>query len=135
MIRLVSVLVLMLSPAVTAAAQAQTFDGAYKGTITVTKRVLRSGDDTNECPRVGNRNPVTVTVSGGAVTLTNPFTTYSGTIAPGGKVEIRGSRLAAGGYGRVVATYTGTVRGGVIAGSGKAIGPNVECFSVFRARR
>jgi len=125
---------ILLCVAIAASAQAQNFDGTYKGTITVTKRVDPRGLNT-ECPKVGGRLLMTIKVRGEAVALVNPFATYPGTADTAGTLEVRGSRLTRSGVGRVAATYSGTIRGRVAAGSTHAIGPAGECYATFKARK
>jgi adhesin HecA-like repeat protein len=125
---------MMAGAAAVAPAHAQTFDGTYKGAFIVQKRVA-SGAANTECPRIGGRFPITIKVTGGTVSLTNPFATYFGTIDAGGGLQIRGSRLARTGGGQISARYDGTICGKTASGSSVATGLDGECQGKFKARR
>jgi hypothetical protein len=122
----------LLGAALAVSAQAQTFDGVYKGAFTVKRQVGTPG---SECPRVGGHIAITINARGGSVTLTHAFATYSGTVDRNGRVEIRGSRPTASGAGRISTTYSGTIRRRIVSGPAFAIGPGGECHGTFSARR
>ncbi len=125
---------LIAGATVGASAHAQSFDGTCKGASIVEKRVA-SGTAGSECPRTGGRFPITIKVTGGTVSLTNPFATYFGTIDAGGGFHIRGSRLGRTGGGQIPASYDGTIRCKIASGSAVATGLDSQCQGIFTARQ
>jgi len=122
----------LLGAAMAAAAQAQSFDGTYKGSVTVTKRAGNMG---HECPAVGGHIAITLRVHGSAASVTHAFATYPGTVNGRGQISIHGTRPTPGGGGRVAAVYTGTIRGRVASGSASATTGAGSCHGRFTARR
>jgi hypothetical protein len=118
--------------ALAVSAQAQSFDGTYKGSVTITKRVGQLG---LECPPVGQSIPITVRMSGGSVSLTHAFATYPGTVDGKGNVRIHGTRPGPGGSDRISAIYSGRLRGRTVSGSAVATTTSTECHGRFSARR
>ena len=84
---------------------------------------------------MGGQIPITIEVRGSAVINVNPFATYTGTIDSEGRFEIRGSRTNRSGFGRVVATYVGLVRGRLATGTAVVVGNGGECHGTFSARK
>ncbi len=122
----------LMGAALAVPAQAQSFDGTYKGSVTVTKRVGNAG---HECPAVGGSLVITVRVNGGTVSLTHAFATYPGTVDGKGKVRIHGTRPTPGGDDRVTAIYTGRIRRRTVSGSAVASTTVGQCHTRFSARR
>jgi len=122
----------LLSSAGFVSAQAQSFDGSYQGSVTITKRV---GNPGHECPAVGGHIAIVIRVSGGTASLTHAFATYPGTVNGNGKLRIQGARPTPGSGDRVSARYTGAIRGRRVSGSAVATTSAGECHGRFRARR
>jgi hypothetical protein len=113
---------------------AQSFDGTCRGAFVV-KKPAPANAAYSACPRIGGRFPITIKVTGGTVSLTNPFATYFGTIDAAGGLQIRGSRLGRTGAGQISTTHDGNIRGTIASGSAVAIGLDGQCHGIFTARR
>jgi hypothetical protein len=136
-IQAITVLGLVASLAV--GANAQSFDGVYKGTGTLTK-ILRTGPGTPNCPPTGHKFPIVITVASPTISALNLETNKasSGTIAADGTFSITyGAGFWGGGSGSgpFPVTWSGSIREPRIKGTFVVQNPAGECRGVIAARK
>jgi hypothetical protein len=122
----------LLGAAMAIPAQAQSVDGTYKGTRTITRAV-----GSVHCPPPGftRVDPIEFQVSGTGVTVHYLKSGYtaSGTVTAAGSFTIYRPLPAVGPD--VRGTWTGQIRARQIRGRIVAKGSSGECRATFRARR
>ena len=104
-----------------ACASAQSFDGVYKGTSTLTK-ILQASPGTPHCPPVGHKIPIVITVASSTITALSLESnkTSSGRVAADRTFKITyGAGFWGGGpgSGTFPVTWSGRIRGKRIAGT------------------
>jgi hypothetical protein len=129
----------LLAIAAVAAAHAQPLDGVYRGTSTLTK-IVRTGAGEVNCPPIGHKIPLVITVAGATISALNLETqrTSSGTIASDGTFTITyGAGFWGGGPGSGVipVTWSGRIRGSRIDGTFVVQPPSGQCSGVIAARK
>lgn len=138
MIRTIA-LALGLASSFVAGADAQTFDGTYRGTRTIT-RAVSSGEQGSmpDCPGIGGKTTaIEFQVSGSTITLRYLLRSdaiFPGTFGPDGAFTISTPWPTAGG-GRVVATWTGRIQGPRLQGTLFGAGGGGECHGTLSARK
>jgi hypothetical protein len=129
----------LLSAALTASVHAQSFDGTYTGTRTLTK-ITRTGQGTPNCPPVGRKTPVVFTVANSTITAFSREENIrsSGSLASDGSFTITyGAGFWGGGpgSGTIPVTWSGRIRGSRIQANFIVRGPAGDCIGTFSARK
>jgi len=129
----------LLGTALAASVQAQSFDGTYTGTRTLTK-ITRTGERMPNCPPVGHKTPVVFTVENSTVTAFSPEENIrsSGPLASDGSFTITyGAGFWGGGpgSGTIPVTWSGRIRGSRILASFIVRSPAGDCIGTFTARK
>jgi hypothetical protein len=127
----------LLTAALAASAQAQSFDGTYAGTRTITYSRSAQGGPQPNCPGVGGkRTSITFKVAGGAITLQYLLrrdALFTGRIGPGGNFTITapwppGSQTSV--------TWSGRIEGRRLRGELVGTGPGGGvCRGTLSARK
>jgi hypothetical protein len=125
----------VLGAALAISAHAQTFDGTYVGTRTIT-HPLPAGQD---CPGIGGmRTPIEFEVTGSAITLRyrqRGDAVFRGTIGPDGSFAIATDWTTPTGD-RIPVTWSGRIEGGRLEGGLLGMGPGGNvCRGTVTARR
>lgn len=121
--------------AFSAGANAQSFDGVYKGTMRFTEDItLRSSRQ--PCTPVGTVRTPVFRVAGSTITVTGLGESFSGTVGSDGRFSIvtsftdRGSRNARGSR-----EWKGEIKGSRIEGAYQLQGPGAICRAVFSTKK
>ena len=123
-----------LGAAIAASAQAQSLDGTYAGTRTITLSQSAQGGPAKDCPGVGGkRTSIEFKVTGSAIKLQYLLrrdVTFAGTIQPDGAFSIT-SPWAGG-----MVTWSGRIEGRRLRGSLVGTGPGGGlCRGTLTARK
>jgi hypothetical protein len=129
--------VLMLLCQPITGANAQSFDGVYKGTSTLTK-IARVGQGIPNCPPIGHKMPILLNVTGARITAVNLESnkSSSGALAADGTFKITytaGFWGGGPGSGTIPVTWSGRIRGTRIEGSFIVSSRSGECSGTIAA--
>ena len=127
----------VLGAAIAASAQAQSFDGTYAGTRTITVSQSAQGGPAKDCPGVGGkRTAIEFKVAGGTITLRYKLlsdTAFTGTIGGDGAFTIRAEWPPGS---RNTVTWSGRIKGRRVRGELNSSGPGGGiCRGTVTARK
>ena len=117
-----------------APAQAQSFDGVYKGTMRMTEDIILMSSR-QPCTPVGTVLPVEFRVTGSTVTVKTQSGSFSGTVSSDGRFSIVTAHRGAAGGARGSREWKGTITGARIEGAYQLQGPGAICRAVFSAKK
>jgi hypothetical protein len=127
----------LLGAAIATSAQAQSFDGTYAGTRTITVSQSAQGGPAKDCPGVGGkRTAIEFKVTGSAITLRYKLlsdTVFTGTMGSDGAFTIRAEWPPGS---RDMVTWSGRIKGQRLRGELNSSGPGGgTCRGTVTARK
>ena len=127
--------VLALALAGAPRANAQSFDGIYKGTNRSTEETIITGGRVHRCPPIGTVQRLEFRVAGQTITVATPRESFSGTVSSDGRFTISAVPEGLGLQRGASLTWTGQIEGTQINGAFQFQGAGTICRAVFSAKK